>query len=128
MRKWTRWTDWANVVLGVYLMLVPLFAADTADNATVYVAELLGAAIALVGLWALAQPDSSAPEWTNAILGAVLIAAPFLFSYAHVTSASWNAYTVGTAVVVLALLAVPMASRAGAGAAASRERLHPSGQ
>ena len=128
MRKWTRWTDRTNVALGAYLMAVPLFTVNTAGNATIRVAELLGAAVALVGLWTLAQPDAIAAQWTDAVLGVALVAAPFAFSYTQLTSASWNAYVVGVAVAVLALCAVPMATRAEVETAAPYDRLHPSGQ
>jgi uncharacterized membrane protein HdeD (DUF308 family) len=111
MRKWTRWTDWTNVVLGAYLMLIPLFTGNTASSSTIWVAELLGAAIVLVGLWALAMPESTAPEWTNALLGVLLVAAPFVFGYTDLVGASWNAYIVGVAVVIVALCALPMIRR-----------------
>jgi hypothetical protein len=130
MQRWTRWTDWTNVVLGVYLMCVPLFTVDS-DGSTVWVAELVGVTVALVGIWGLGQPDSLAAQGSNVSLGAGLVSAPFVFGYTELTGAAWNAYGVGATVAVLALCAVPMARRARAGrqiaAAAPHDRLGAGG-
>jgi hypothetical protein len=108
-----RWLDSSNLVLGLYLLLVPLFTLDSADGSTIWVAEAAGAAVVLIAVWALTRPVSAAAEWTQAAVGVLLFAAPFVFGYTELTGAAWNAYLVGAAVTVFALTAVPAATRLG---------------
>jgi membrane associated rhomboid family serine protease len=111
MRQWSRWQDWTNAALGAYVLFVPLFTRDSEGGATVWAAEIFGALIVLVALWALAQPASSAAEWTQAALGALYALAPFYLGYTDLPGAAWNAYIVGALVLVLALWALPQVSR-----------------
>jgi hypothetical protein len=112
MKSWTRPLDWTNLILGVYLLFVPLFTQDSGDAASIWVAELFGAGIILVALWALAQPGSGAAEWTQATLGVLLVIAPFVFGYTDLAGAAWNDYIVGALVAVLGLAALPAVNRA----------------
>jgi hypothetical protein len=111
MKSWTRPLDWTNLVLGGYLLFVPLFTKDSENAASVWVAELFGIAIVSIALWALAQPGSAAAEWTQATAGALLVLSPFVFGYTDLTGAAWNDYIVGAAVALLALSALPAANR-----------------
>lgn len=108
-----RWLDAVNLVLGLYLLFVPLFTANSADGSTIWVAEVMGGIVLLVAIWALVRPGSSAAEWTQAVAGVLLAFAPLLFSYTGLAGAAWNAYAVGAVVLVLALTALPAAKRIG---------------
>ena len=59
-RAWTRWQDWAAVVLGVVLVLSPLWV-DTSPRA-MWTMIVLGALLAVSGLWSLAMPGSVTSE------------------------------------------------------------------
>jgi hypothetical protein len=107
-----RWLDSSNLVLGLYLLFVPLFTVNSAAS-TIWVAEVMGAIVALVAIWALVQPASTGAEWTQAVAGVVLAFAPVVFSYTQLAGAAWNAYLVGGIVAVLALSALPAAIRLG---------------
>jgi hypothetical protein len=125
-----RWLDSANLLLGLYLLFVPLFTLNSANGSTIWVAEAMGAIVVLVAIWAMVRPASVAAEWTQAAVGAVLAFAPLASSYTELVGAAWNAYIVGAAVAVLALSALPAANQLGRNAASgpahnapSRERI-----
>lgn len=104
MKTWTRWSDWTSVVAGAFLMFVPLFTADSGDNATVWVAELLGAGIILVALGALANPANQAFEQVGAVLGVALFASPWVFGYSGLDGAAGSAWIVGALLTAMSLL------------------------
>lgn len=105
MKAWTRFEDWANVVLGAYLFFVPFFVA--ANVASAWNAYILGILIFCVALFALARPESKSAEWTNVVLGAWMVIAPFVLSSAALAGAmAINAYIVGALVIVFAGIAL----------------------
>ena len=105
MKTWTRFEDWANVVLGAYLFFVPFIVA--ANAASIWNAGIVGILILCVALYALARPDSKGAEWTNVVLGAWMIISPFVLSSAALAGAmSINAYVVGALVIVFAGIAL----------------------
>jgi thiol:disulfide interchange protein len=108
-----RWLDSVNLLLGLYLLFVPLFTANSRNGSTIWVAEVMGAIVILVAVWALVRPASTAAEWTQAAAGIVLAFAPLIFSYTQLAGAAWHAYLVGAAVAVLALSALPAAKQLG---------------
>jgi hypothetical protein len=112
------------------LLFVPLFTVDSGNGSTIWVAEVMGAVVILVAVWALVRPASTAVEWTQAAAGVVLAFAPLVFSYTQLAGAAWHASIVGAAVAVLALSALPAARQLGRTPAAgsgsgipSRERI-----
>ena len=109
-RPWTMWQDWVNLVLGIWLFIVPWVIAPVAAGVTGWNAWLIGAAIFFVSLWALAMPSSPWPEWINIVLGAWLFIAPWVLGYAIGSTRSWDAWIVGVVVVVLATWAVAVKS------------------
>jgi hypothetical protein len=114
-----RWFDSVNLLLGLYLLVVPLFTANSADGSTIWVAEVMGAIVLLLAVWALVRPASSAAERTQAVAGILLAIAPLLFSYTALAGAAWHAYVVGAVVAVLAVSALPAAKRLAGGPASS---------
>ncbi|OBH16145.1 SPW repeat domain-containing protein [Mycolicibacter sinensis] len=106
-----RWMDWTNLALGLYLLCVPLFTANSGNGSTIWVAEVGGATILLLAIWALAAPSQSTAEWAQSIVGVCVLVSPFAFSYAELSGAAWNAYTVGAAVAALALTGLPAVKR-----------------
>jgi hypothetical protein len=108
-----RWLDSVNLLLGLYLLIVPLFTLNDASGSTIWVAEVMGTIVILLAIWALAQPAATAAEWTQAIAGVMVVLAPPALSYTQLTAAAWNAYVVGALIAVLALSALPAANRIG---------------
>lgn len=111
MNSSMRQKDLCSLVLGVYVMCLPLFTLDSSDDSTLWSAELIGAAIITAALWALAQPHSAAAEWSQIVIGLVFVAAPFLFAYDDIHGPAANAYAVGLAVMIIGAWALSDVSR-----------------
>jgi len=97
-----RWERWLVAVGGVYMMFVPLFTSDSSDDASIWVAGTLGVAIAALALGALYFDAGAGAEGVEALLGAALFVAPWVFDYSELSGAAGNAWAVGAAVVVAA--------------------------
>lgn len=108
-RPWTRPYDWVSVLAGLYLALSPLWV--DVDTTGTWAIVIIGAAIVVLGLVALAAPGAFIDEWLVAAAGVVAFIAPWLFTYTDMDAAAWGSWIAGAVVVVTALLAVP-ASRA----------------
>ena len=115
MRAWTRWQSWLNVVLGVWLFISPWVLGSTSDAAAAWDAWIVGAAIVVVALIALATPRTPGISWLNVILGAWLFISPWVLRYTGTRDAAWNAWVFGVIAVILALWAVLPARRAAGG-------------
>jgi hypothetical protein len=111
MRTWARWQDWVNVVVGAWLFITPWVYSTVFNVQSAWNAWLLGAAMLIVALWALAAPGSAAAEWINAVFGAWTFVAPWALSFSVLTAAAWNSWIVGAIVCILALWALTEQSR-----------------
>lgn len=103
---WSRWQDWANLVLGAWLFISPWALRSNGIYNTD--AWWVGALIVLVAIWALAMPTSSVAEWSNILLGAGLFIAPWVLRY-FFSAPTWNAWIVGVLVVIFAAWALSSA-------------------
>lgn len=103
MKRWTRWEDWIAVVAGAYMLFVPLFTLDRANDATIWAAEVLGGLILLGALAALAWPNVEGLEALELIFGVALFVAPWVLDYADLGGAAWNAWVVGALVALLSI-------------------------
>jgi hypothetical protein len=110
-RAWSRWQDWANVIVGVWIFASPWIMrtasiADVARNSWI-----LGAIVVVVALRALSQPNTIVPDRINALAGLWLIVSPWILrSYGFVNGgllhgAALNAWVSGFIVFVLSMWA-----------------------
>ncbi|MCA1598593.1 MAG: SPW repeat protein, partial [Chloroflexi bacterium] len=107
MRQWTtlrtwpemrsRWVDWANLILGVWLFISPwvlgtIYNRTRGAGNTYYNTSAAspgdfwwtGGAIVLVALWALGAPWARWTEWINMALAVWLFVSPWVLGFAHV--------------------------------------------
>lgn len=103
-RPWTRFQDWVTLLAGVFLALSPIWVDVSTGGAWAMV--IIGAAIGVLALIALALPGAVVDEWAAAAGGVVAFVAPWLFSYSEQNGAAWTSWIVGAVVVVFALTAV----------------------
>jgi hypothetical protein len=68
---------------------------------------VIGAAIGVMALIALAAPGAFIDEWMAALGGAAAFVAPWVFTYTDATAAAWTSWIAGGLTVVAALAAVP---------------------
>ena len=105
MQKWTRWQDWAALVVGVYALLSPIWT-DTTTTAT-WTLVVLGAVTALGSLWSLADPASVASEWLHAVMGVLFFVSPWVMGFHDTTGIAWAAWIAGVITFVVGLAALP---------------------
>lgn len=109
-RAWTRWQDWAEVVLGVVASLSPLWVDTT--NTVTWTMIVLGALIALDGLFSLAMPGVVLGEYVQVILGVLLFISPWVLGFTDLTGAMWSAFVIGALTVIAGAVALPAANTA----------------
>ncbi len=97
-----RWQDWANLVLGVWLILSPWLLGFSGTPAATWNAVVVGVVVALMALLHL-RGGPMWEEWLNVLLGVWLILSPWLLGFSGVGNAMWNALIVGVLVGALAL-------------------------
>jgi len=103
MKRWQRWQDWINVIAGAWIFVTPWIFGFADETSAAWNAWILGIAIAAVGLWALAAPETDGIEWTQGVLGAWTFVAPWVLGFTGIAAAAWNAWIVGGVVFVLAV-------------------------
>lgn len=101
-----RWVDWVNVSLGVWLIASPwLLTASAGDTFADWSSWSVGAAIVTVAFFAMYK----SAVWGDALgvmLGAWLIASPWMLGFASAPAPAANAVIIGTLVICYALWAM----------------------
>ena len=115
VRAWTRWQDWAEVVLGVVAVLSPLWLDTT--NTVTWTMIVLGALIAVDGLFSLAMPGVVYGEYVQVALGALLFISPWVMGFTDMNGAMWSSFVIGALTLVVGLSALPAAATAHRGMA-----------
>ncbi|WP_179855393.1 SPW repeat protein [Paractinoplanes atraurantiacus] len=89
-----------TVLAGVWIALTPLFAPDLSSYAATS-DVVTGVAVAVLGLLRLLRPRRTAAlAVVLTLLGAWLVAAPFVLGYGHHPGVAWNNVIVGVLVVM----------------------------
>lgn len=108
-RQQVVWTSGINVVLGLWLVIAPFLLGYSGLTAALWNDVLIGALIAILAGIRTAKPlQQEGISWTNVVLGAWLIVAPFVLGYGAAQAesaarvAQSNDIIVGLVVVVLA--------------------------
>ncbi|WP_350275749.1 SPW repeat protein [Kribbella sp. HUAS MG21] len=102
---WTRPQDWLSLLAGLYLALSPLWVEI--DTTGTWAMVLIGAAIGVMAIIALATPGAYIDEWMTALGGVAAIVAPWVFTYTDANAAAWTSWITGGVTVVAALAALP---------------------
>lgn len=117
-RAWTRWQDWAAVLLGAYLVVATLWTMTTMSALLTML--VLGGLLVIGGAWSLAIPGSMTSEYAHMLLGVLLFVSPWVLGYAAFAGAAWTSWVVGVLAVIVgaaALSEVGAAHRTGGMAA-----------
>ncbi len=97
-----RWQDWANLVLGVWLILSPWLLGFSGTPTAMWNAVLVGVVAGLMALMHL-RGGPMWEEWVSVVLGVWLILSPWILGFSGMGNAMWNAVIVGLLVGALAL-------------------------
>lgn len=110
------WVDWVNVGLGVWLIASPwLITAAAGDTAADWSSWIVGAAVVTVAFFAMYK----SAIWGDAVgvmLGAWLIASPWMLGFASASAPAANAVIIGMLVICYALWAMRIDTTSGDGA------------
>ena len=109
-KSWTRWQDWANLLLGLLLWICPAIFSGVAggsDASASMTTIIAGTVIAGIAVWALSEPDTRELQGIIAVAGGWLILTPMMFGFVSSdliqTLLHWAA---GAIALVLALWAI----------------------
>jgi SPW repeat len=100
-----RWQNWLIALLGLWVIVSPwavpyFYPAEVATGMVMWNHIVVGLALAVMGVAALAAYQMW-EEWVDVILGAWLVASPWILGFAGMTALMWNAVIMGAVVVVL---------------------------
>jgi BON domain-containing protein/SPW repeat-containing protein len=112
----TNWLSGVSMLAGLWLIVSAfLFGGFGNSSGGAWNSLIVGIVIATLAAGRAYQPDIGAGlSWINAILGAWMIAAPFVYDYTFNQARTWNSIIVGFIIVIFAI-----ASATTAGAAAT---------
>jgi SPW repeat len=111
-----RWVDWVNIILAAWLAASPwLLVGAAGDGPAAWSSWSAGTGLVMLALLAMYRPA----VWSDAMgimLGAWLIASPWVLGFASATVALANAVIMGSLVIAYAFWAVgiDITSRQGA--------------
>jgi len=105
-----RWSDWACVALGVWLVVSPWVLGFSDHSAALWNALLFGIAIVAVEFIDVYFPDPW-PERVSVALGVWVAISPFVLGFAAITAAAWSTALTGVVVVLLGAWTVWSSSR-----------------
>lgn len=106
LRMWTRWQDWATLVIGIACLCGPLFVHLVPYSDPKATITTLGIVLAFTSLASLGAPQSVSVEWIHVVIGALLAAAPWLVGYAADAGAAWLSWIAGGLTVAIAVTAM----------------------
>jgi hypothetical protein len=104
--KNTRWQDWVNLLLGIWLFISPWALAYAAEwPRAAWNAHIFGAAIVIFAAVAVYVPQVW-EEWLNIVLGIWMIISPWILGFDSNRNVTANAVAVGVLVTALAVWAM----------------------
>ncbi len=102
------WTDWVNVVAGIWLFASPWALAFGTGTAAAWNAWILGIVIAAVALVGFSDERT---EWANVVVAICLFISPwFLRFYDTAQGMAWNCWIVSVVVFFVALAGATQAT------------------
>ena len=97
-----QWRDFINLLLGIWVFVSPWVLGFSATQIAAWNANAVGLVIAVAAVAAFVQFHRW-EEWVNIVLGAWLIASPWVLAVAAVQALVWNQVIAGAIVCGLAV-------------------------
>jgi hypothetical protein len=101
---WKLDVDGLDLVLGVWLFVMPFMLGVTLPRNTVIALAALGLIAAADASWAFAKPNMRTPEWLMGLVGVVLFLSPWVLQFVAETAVAWNAWILGAIFAIDAVL------------------------
>lgn len=129
-RQQVVWTSGINVLLGLWLVIAPFLLGYSGLTAALWNDVAVGALIAILAGIRTAKPlQQEGISWTNVVLGAWLIVAPFVLGYGAAQAQPGSA--TGAALsndIIVGLLVVVLASWSGFASKAAKRNQPSAGR
>lgn len=110
MKRFTGWQNWLVVATGVYTLLAMTWTNAMGSSNAYMTAG--GIALIVIGAVNLAMPGRPAAEWVQLIVALLVVAAPWLGSFAAgMPGVAWNTWIPGLVALVATGLALKPAMR-----------------
>ena len=105
------WEDWLEFGLGVLIVLTPMLTSDQVDKTVQLATTFIGLLILISAiveriqvLESAVEPSREWEEVLQSLLGAMLIALPFIFDYANAGTLRYWHFALGAIVFLLAII------------------------
>ena len=102
---WKLEVDGLDLVLGMWLFVMPFILGATLPRNTIIALVALGLIAAADASWAFAKPNMRSPEWLMGLIGVVLFVSPWVLQFSAETAVAWNAWILGAIFAIDAVLA-----------------------
>lgn len=99
MKRWNHPQDLIALIAGAYAALSPWWTTTT-DRATMTMV-VLGAVTAVLALIELVRPDMMSIEGLTALMGVLMIAAPWVMGFSGTRPMAWTAWIAGAVVLLV---------------------------
>lgn len=108
MTSGRHWTDWVNVVAGMWLFVSPWALASGMGNAAAWNAWILGILVAAVALVAFSDERT---EWANVVVAICLFISPWFLRFSDTAQGmAWNCWIVAVIVFFVAFAGATQAT------------------
>ncbi len=109
--EWKLEVDGLDLVIGIWLFVMPFILAANLPVITVSLLVGLGLIAAADASWAMAKPAMRTPEWLMGLVGVVLFVLPWALNFTAETAVAWNAWIIGALLAIDATLAYVVRGR-----------------
>ena len=109
-----QWENWIVLFLGVWLLFMPfvmIYSLPTGIEGILSLNSWIVGFALIFSAGLAIQELKPWEEWVNMVLGAWMVASPWVFGYSHQANLMWGSVIVGGAVAVLGMVSLPIAQR-----------------
>ncbi|HET9017633.1 MAG TPA: SPW repeat protein [Thermomicrobiaceae bacterium] len=101
-----------NVVAGIWLIVAPFVLGFSVMRDSMWNGIVVGSIVAVLAALRLWQTWTSTwLSWVNALLGAWMIASPWIYFHSNVTAVLWSDIVAGAVILVMAIWSALATSR-----------------
>ena len=121
---WKLEVDGLDIVLGIWMFVMPFILGPGLPNLTLGVLVALGLIAAADATWAIAKPAMRSPEWLMGLVGLALFVSPWALDFNSVLPIAWNAWIIGAIFAIDSVLGYVARVRGASAAGPTHQPAH----